>query len=127
MQPDPPTSTVAQHASTPTTAELPTPTSEGELQQYPRTEVELQLKTIAEYIRNKKLRPVQWACCHCSRRQQFRDTLDLFDGLRCVDPTCGVSEKGFRICQVHESEYSSKSVGIVSALTAVGSSYWTSL
>lgn len=77
---------------------------ERHLEERARGEVELQLKTVAGYARDRELRPLQWACCHCRRRQRYRDALGTLDSLRCADPTCGVSEKGFRICRVHESE-----------------------
>lgn len=72
------------------------------LEDYPREEIELQLATIIEYIRNKKLRPILWACCSCGKEQKYREHLDPEDRLRCQYPRCGVSDRGFRIYRVHD-------------------------
>lgn len=99
----------------------------------PRHVVELQLRTVAGYSRRRKLRAPRWTCCHCGRKQPYRGEVEddgegdgdgdpttdaaaasrggacarvgPLAGLRCADPTCGVSGRGFRICRVHESEF----------------------
>lgn len=72
------------------------------LKTLPRRDIELQLQTVASYLRTKKLPPLRWTCCHCARRQPYRDGLATLDSLRCANPACGVSERGFRLCAVHE-------------------------
>lgn len=72
------------------------------LKAHNRGEIELQLATLTEYIRNKKLRPIEWTCCSCAKEQKYRDTLVPLDRLRCQYPRCGVSDKGFRIYRVHD-------------------------
>lgn len=72
------------------------------LTDYTRSEIELQLATLIEYIRNKKLRPILWTCCSCSKEQKYRENLDPTDRLRCQYPRCGVSDRGFRIYRVHD-------------------------
>lgn len=72
------------------------------LTNYTKSEIELQLATLIEYIRNKKLRPILWTCCSCSKKQKYRENLDPIDRLRCHYPRCGVSDRGFRIYRVHE-------------------------
>lgn len=96
------------------------------LRQYPRHAVELQLRSVAGYSRRRKLRAPRWTCCHCGREQPYRCEDDggptacahvyayaapgggggvPLAGLRCTNPMCGVSGRGFRICRVHESEF----------------------
>lgn len=72
------------------------------LKEHTRADIELQLATLTEYIRNKKLRPMEWICCSCSKEQKYRDNLEPLDRLRCQYPRCGVSDKGFRIYRVHD-------------------------
>ncbi|KAJ4406474.1 hypothetical protein N0V82_010124 [Gnomoniopsis sp. IMI 355080] len=68
---------------------------------YVRGDIELQLATLTEYIRTKKLRPIEWTCCSCSTEQKYRENLETLDRSRCQYPRCGVSDKGFRIYPVH--------------------------
>lgn len=72
-----------------------------DLQEYTRSDIELQLATINRYIHNKKLKPIEWTCCSCGKEQRYRENLDPLDRLRCQYPRCGVSDKGFRIYRVH--------------------------
>lgn len=72
------------------------------LEERSRDAIELQLTSIATYIRSHDLRPLQWTCCQCQKRQQYRaDAKEIIDSFRCIDPSCGVSEKGFRLRRVH--------------------------
>lgn len=67
-----------------------------------RGDIELQFTTLTEYDRTKKLRPIEWICCACSKEQKYRYNLEPLDRLRCQYPKCGVSDKGFRIYRVHD-------------------------
>ncbi|KAF3762248.1 hypothetical protein M406DRAFT_332632 [Cryphonectria parasitica EP155] len=68
-----------------------------------RASIELQLTTIATHIRQNHLRPLQWTCCQCTKRQQYRaEAADVMNSFRCIDPSCGISEKGFRLYRVHD-------------------------
>lgn len=71
------------------------------LEEHTRGDIELQLATINKYIHNKKLKPIEWICCSCSKGQKYRGNLEPLDRLRCQYPRCGVSHKGFRIYRVH--------------------------
>lgn len=71
------------------------------LGEHSRGDIELQLATINKYIHNKKLKPIEWTCCSCSKEQKYRENLEPLDRLRCQYPRCGVSDKGFRIYRVH--------------------------
>lgn len=71
------------------------------LKEYLRGDIELQLATMNKYIQNKKLKPIEWTCCSCSKEQKYRENLEPLDRLRCQYPRCGVSDKGFRIYRIH--------------------------
>lgn len=125
------TTAVAAAAATipaplPDDSPIPNAAAHDLLRQYPRHAVELQLLTVARYSRRRKLRAARWTCCHCGREQPYRDeddndhptayayvyacaatgggNGDPLAGLRCANPMCGVSGRGYRICRVHESE-----------------------